>query len=93
MNNALSITYTSILPIEDGIGGCVAIAQIVLNDAVKLTGIKLIERDEKRFVSYPRNLSNKHKKAYCYPINKETADFIANRLWNDYDNAVVSEND
>ncbi len=85
MNN-LTITSTKILPINEGIGGCVAIAQVTFNDAFKVTGIKLVEANGKRFVAYPRNLSNKQKKSYFYPVNKETADFISDRLWADYDN-------
>lgn len=84
MNN-LTITSTKILPISNGIGGCVAIAQVVLNDAIKLTGLKLVENDGKRYITYPRNLSNKQKKSYFYPINENTADFIANVLWADFD--------
>ena len=30
----LTITSTNILPIENGIGGCVALAQVILNDAI-----------------------------------------------------------
>lgn len=87
----LTITSTKILPIENGIGGCVAIAQMTLNDAFKLTGIKLIEKDGKRNVVYPRNMSNKQKKSYFFPVNKETAAFINDRLWADYDNTETAK--
>ena len=40
----ITITSTKILPIENGIGGCVAIAQMTLNDAFKLTGINEEEK-------------------------------------------------
>lgn len=90
MNN-LTITSTSILLIENGIGGCVAIAQLTLCDAIKLTGIKLMERNGKRFITYPRNMSNKQKKSYFYPLNNEASDFIANRLWADFDNAAKTK--
>ena len=81
----LTITSTKILPIENGIGGCVAIAQMTFNDAFKLTGIKLVEKNGKRNIVYPRNMSNKQKKSYFFPVNKETASFINDRLWADYD--------
>jgi DNA-binding cell septation regulator SpoVG len=82
----LTITSTKILPIENGKGGCVAIAQLVFNDALKVTGIKLIENGSNRFVAYPRNMSNKQKKSYFFPINKEMAETISNRLWDDFKN-------
>lgn len=82
----LEITSTKILPITDGIGGCVAVAQIVLNDAIKLTGIKLIQTDKKRYISYPRNMSNKQKKSYFYPLTTEVSEFISKALWDAYDN-------
>lgn len=84
----LEITDTKILPISNGIGGCVAIAQIILNDAIKLTGIKMIDNGGKRYISYPRNLSNKQKKAFFYPISTEVANFIADALWAVYDNGA-----
>lgn len=37
-------------------------------------------------VVYPRNMSNKQKKSYFYPVNQETAEFISERLWSDFDN-------
>jgi DNA-binding cell septation regulator SpoVG len=79
------------LPIENGKGGCVAIAQLVFNDALKVTGIKLIENGSNRFVAYPRNMSNKQKKSYFFPVNKETAAFINDRLWADYDNSETTK--
>ena len=81
----LTITSTKILPIDNGIGGCVAIAQMTFNDAIKLTGIKLIEKNGKRTIVYPRNMSNKQKKSYFFPVNKEMATVINDRLWTDYD--------
>jgi DNA-binding cell septation regulator SpoVG len=80
----LTITSTKILPIENGKGGCVAIAQLVFNDALKLTGIKLIDNGSSRLISYQRNMSNKQKKSYFFPVSKDIADQINNRLWEDY---------
>lgn len=87
----ITITSTKILPIENGIGGCVAIAQMTLNDAFKLTGIKLIEKNGHRNVFYPRNMSNKHKKSYFFPLNKDIATYINDRLWKDYDSDTSSK--
>ena len=67
----LTITSTQILPISNGKGGCVAIAQLVFNDALKVTGIKLIDNGEKRWISYPRNMSNKQKKSFFFPIHNQ----------------------
>lgn len=83
--NDLTITSTKILHIENGYGGCVAIAQLVLNDAIKLTGIKMFDTNGKRFISYPRNMSNRQKKSYYYPLNNEVGNMISDRLWNDFD--------
>lgn len=87
----ITITSTKILPIENGIGGCVAIAQMTLNDAFKLTGIKLIEKNGHRNVVYPRNMSNKRKKSYFFPLNKDIATYINDRLWKDYDSDTSSK--
>lgn len=84
----LTITSTKILPIDNGIGGCVGIAQLTFNDAIKLTGIKLVDNNGKRNVVYPRNMSNKQKKSYFFPVNQEMAAFISDRLWADYDSEM-----
>ena len=80
----LTITSTQILPISNGKGGCVAIAQLVFNDALKVTGIKLIDNGEKRWISYPRNMSNKQKKSFFFPIHNDIAETINTRVWEDY---------
>ena len=46
---------------------------------------KLIEKNGKRTIVYPRNMSNKQKKSYFFPVNKEMATVINDRLWTDYD--------
>lgn len=84
----IQITSTHILPIENGLGGCVGIAQVVINDAIKLTGLKLIEKNGKRFVSYPRNSSNKQKRAFCYPVTAEVGNYFSDTLWAEYDRLV-----
>lgn len=73
--------------------GCVAIAQVTINDAIKLTGIKLVENKGNRYVSYPRNMSNKNKKSYFFPVNTDTSNLISERLWKDYDAIVKKEED
>lgn len=87
----LTITSTKILPIKNGNYNCVAIAQVVLNDSLKLTSIKMYVNKKNRYITYPRNMSSKHKKSYFYPLNNELADMINATLWAEYDKIVESE--
>jgi DNA-binding cell septation regulator SpoVG len=88
----LEITSCNILPIENGKGGCVAVASVILNNAIKLTGLKLIAANGEKYISYPRNFSNKHKKSFCYPITVEATNYVRDTLWEKY-NEVTAAND
>ncbi len=83
----IEITDINIHKIEDGIKNCVGIAQVVLNECIMLTGIKLYDTGEKRYVLYPRNLSNKKGRNFFYPLNKEVGDYLSNSIWDVYSNS------
>ena len=44
MNN-INISGIKIFPISNGIGGCIGVAQFILNGVIKLTGVKLFNKN------------------------------------------------
>lgn len=88
MNN-INISGIKIFPISNGIGGCIGVAQFILNGVIKLTGVKLFNKNGKFFIVYPRNTSNKYKRSYFYPLNGETAKYITDSIHDAYNNLKV----
>jgi DNA-binding cell septation regulator SpoVG len=92
MKNNITITAVNVHPISNGIANCIGIAQFIINDCVKVTGVKLFQskNGSKRWIVYPRNNGNKQKKSYFYPLNDETASYILAEISKAYDAANLS---
>jgi hypothetical protein len=87
MKNDITITAVNVHPISNGIANCIGIAQFIINDCVKVTGVKLFQSKHtgKRWIIYPRNNGNKQKKSYFYPLNDDTAAYILEEISKAYD--------
>lgn len=82
----LNITKTKIYPYKKRMpGGVIAIGQVVFEGGLLLSGLELVERNNKRFIVYPKNPNNNHDLCYCQPTNKEMNKFIADALFTAYD--------
>lgn len=68
----------------------VGIGQVIINNAVMLTGLELVDDGRARYVRYPKNKFNSHKLCFCQPINRETTNLIATKLFEEYD--IVKNN-
>ena len=92
MKNNITITAVNVHPISNGIANCIGIAQFIINDCVKVTGVKLFQSKHtgKRWIVYPRNNGNKQKKSYFYPLNDETATYILTEISKAYDAANIT---
>lgn len=65
-----------------------AMASITFDDCFVVGGIKIIESDKGLFVSMPSNKITKdgkdEYKDICFPINKETREYISNTILENY---------
>lgn len=83
----MEITDVQIIKME-GKGKLLAYANIVLNDALVLKGIKLIDGDKGKFTVMPaQNIIRRREIKtfeYYHPINNEMRELISNAIINTY---------
>lgn len=88
----MKITQVKVYPYtKKKINGEVGIGQVVLDDMILLTGLKLIERNGKRFILYPVNYKNKQQLCFVQPIKKPIANSITEQLFNAYNIALINK--
>lgn len=87
----MKITQVKVYPYtKKKTNGEVGIGQVVLDDMILLTGLKLIERNGKQFVLYPVNYKNKRQLCFVQPIKKVIADEISDALFRSYEEVKIN---
>lgn len=74
----LVATQVQVFPMRDAIGKTRALARVVLNDQLQLTGLRIMDGFMGLFVSYPNDPSYKGEdyRSIFYPITKELREHI-----------------
>ena len=92
MKTGIDITETRIFPFKNAKTKVKAFAHIILNGALRLGGLRVIEGENGLFVGYP---SEKGKDGNFYdvyhPINKESRTLIQDAILADYQKAVAAQ--
>lgn len=89
----MKITQVKVYPYtKKKLNGEVGIGQVVLDDLILLTGLKLVERHGKRFILYPVNYKNKRQLCFVQPIKKNIADEITDKLFDAYTESLAGGN-
>jgi len=89
----MKITQVKVYPYtKKKLNGEVGIGQVVLDDLILLTGLKLVERHGKRFILYPVNYKNKRQLCFVQPIKKNIADEITDKLFDAYSESLAGGN-
>lgn len=82
----MKITKVKVYPYKNkSRTGAVGVGLIVLEHQLLLSGLELYERNEKRFVKFPKNEFNKHDLCYCQPTSQAFNSLITNALFKAYD--------
>lgn len=82
----MKITKVKVYPYKNkSRTGAVGVGLIVLEHQLLLSGLELYERNEKRFVKFPKNEFNKHDLCYCQPTSQAFNGLITNALFKAYD--------
>ena len=82
----MKITKVKVYPYKNkSRTGAVGVGLIVLEHQLLLSGLELYERNEKRFVKFPKNEFNKHVLCYCQPTSQAFNSLITNALFKAYD--------
>ena len=82
----MKITKVKVYPYKNkSRTGAVGVGLVVLEHQLLLSGLELYERNEKRFVKFPKNEFNKHDLCYCQPTSQAFNGLITNALFKAYD--------
>lgn len=88
----LTITKIKIYPYKKVLkNGVVGIAQVTIENGILLTGLELVERNNKRFILFPKNPNNKHDLCYCQPTNSTINKLISDSVFKEYDELKLNE--
>lgn len=91
MNTTINVTETKVYPIRDAKTKVKAFAHVVLNQALRLGGLRVVEGENGLFVSYPSE-KGKDGKFYsiCFPINRESRNLIQDAVLEYYEKTVAT---
>lgn len=93
----MKITKVKVYPYKNkSRTGAVGVGLVVFEHQLLLSGLELYERNDKRFIKFPKNEFNKHDLCYCQPTSRAFNTFITNALFKAYDktfkNRVIDNN-
>lgn len=86
----LQVTSCQVYPLKDAAGKTKALARVVLNEQLQLTGLRVIQGSVNLFVSYPNDPSYKGDdyRSLFYPITKALRDHIEAVVVEKYNEAI-----
>lgn len=90
MGYNMKVTNVAIFPIENSTTALKGFAQVTLDDALRLTGIKIFEGDKGPYISYPKNPKSKQNLCFMFPSDANLREHISDEILNEWD-AVIGE--
>ena len=82
----MKITKVKVYPYKNkSRTGAVGVGLVVFEHQLLLSGLELYERNDKRFIKFPKNEFNKHDLCYCQPTSQAFNSLITNALFKAYD--------
>jgi uncharacterized protein (TIGR02145 family) len=89
----LAVTSVQVYPVKDK-SKTKAIARVVINDQLQLTGLRIVDGVNGFFVSYPLDPCSKEENYHSiyYPLTKELREHIEQRILEEYQELSMSKN-
>lgn len=84
----IKVTNVKIFKIKQR-GALIGYANITIDNCFAVHGIKILEKNEKRFIAMPSRKVKSESKIHlywCHPINKETRELLEETIFEAYDN-------
>lgn len=87
------VTDIKIFPFKCGcIDGIRALANIILNDAIIIRGLRIMEGTNKPFLSYPADpfFNGTHLRSAIVPLTRKLSEYIENEVLKQYHKEVAN---
>lgn len=88
----MEITNVSVMPLTHGKFDCIAICQFTIDNSFIITGLKLYEKNGKRYLVFPKNEHNRKQMKYCHPIDDNVYNSVLSKVNIEY-NRIKTEED
>jgi stage V sporulation protein G len=87
----LTITHVQVFPIKDAQGKTKALARVVVNEQLQLTGLRIMDGCNGLFVAYPNDPSFKGEeyRSIYYPLSKELREHIEHCVLEKFQESTV----
>jgi len=84
------VTSVQVYPLKEAVGKTRAIARVVLNECMQLTGLRVLDGTNGLFVAYPNDPGYKGEdyRALYYPLTRELRDHIETVVLEKYAEAI-----
>jgi stage V sporulation protein G len=84
--NGIDVTAVQVFLLKERMGKTYAIARVVLNDQMQLTGLRIVDGANGLFVSYPNDPGYKGEdyRSLFYPVTRELRDHIESLVLSKY---------
>jgi len=85
----LLVTGVQVFPLRETVGKTKALARVVLNEQLQMTGIRIVEGSNGLFVAYPNDPGYKGDdyRSLYYPLTRELRDHIETVLLEQFQQA------
>ena len=91
MKTNIDVTDAKVYPVKDSKNKIRAYAHIVLNEALRLSGLKVIEGENGLFVGYPSEKGQDGKYHSLFnPITRESRNIIQDVVLENYERAIAA---
>ena len=89
-SECLKVTHSQVYPLTEPVGKTRALARVVLNDQLQLTGLRIVDGASGLFVSYPNDPSYKGDdyRSLFYPVTKALREHIEEEVLKSYQIAM-----
>lgn len=92
--DCLVVTNVRVFPFKEGVnmGHIKALAKVVLNDQMQLTGLRVVDGENGLFVGYPNDPFYKgdEYRSIFFPITKECREHIENCILEKYQEMIAA---
>ena len=82
----MDVTHCTVYLLKEPMGKTKALAQVVMNDQLQLTGLRVVDGSNGLFVSYPNDPSYKGDdyRSLFYPVTRELREHIEDVVLEQY---------
>ena len=95
VHTTLKVTSVQVYPLREPVGKTRALARVVLNDQLQLTGMRVVDGANGLFIAFPNDPTYKGEdyRSIFYPVTRDLRDHIEQSILDVYKQATKGASD